>query len=86
MAPTTPPTTPPGRNGVTECFHESTRFAYKGSDRLYSLTDLPRECRVPHRMRSVGVAIYTTCGPDPLRLTRDHLVFTADAGPVRRTR
>jgi hypothetical protein len=36
------------------------------------------ECRVPHLVwRANGVAITTSCGATPLRLTADHLVFTA---------
>jgi len=77
---TTSPTAAPG--GTITCFHESTQFAYKRSANLYSLTELPSECHVPHRVKSNGVAIHTTCSVTPLRLTRDHLVFTVNAGLV----
>lgn len=78
---TVSPTTAPGASA--SCFHESTSFAYKAhNSRLYSLHDLPSECRVPHRVKQDGVAIVTTCGSNPLRLTRDHLVFTLESGLV----
>lgn len=78
---TVSPTTGPGASAP--CFHESTSFAYKAhNSRLFSLHDLPSECRVPHRVKRDGLAIVTACGPNPLRLTRDHLVFTLGSGLV----
>jgi hypothetical protein len=71
---------------VAACFHESTLINYKGQ--VFSLVDLqtmnkqPKECHVPHVVRSSGVSIYTSCSGmgiehnKPLRLTNDHLVFT----------
>ncbi len=47
------------------------------------LADLERhpECSIPHRVRSDGVRIETSVG-HVLRLTDDHLVFTAARGLV----
>lgn len=70
-------TTSPSSSGTT-CFHKSTSIVYKGLP--LSLSALPEDCRIPHRVRSNGVAIYTSCDNRPLRLTADHLVFTAASG------
>jgi hypothetical protein len=61
----------------TTCFHESTTITYKG--KAHSLSDFTShpECHVPHRVKSDGVRIMTTCSAVPLRLTDDHLVFTS---------
>ena len=61
------------------CFHEDTLIHYKEDQ--YTMEDLLNrnepECRVPHIVESVGVVITTSCGDEPLRLTEDHLVYTA---------
>ena len=60
------------------CFHKDTLIAYE--NREYNLAELEKfsECRIPHRVRAVGVVLHTTCNvAKPLRLTRDHLVYTA---------
>lgn len=74
-APTTtmgPVTTTP----APVCFHESTRITYAGSE--YSLAELALlpACHIPHQPTADGVSIRTVNGRR-LRLTADHLVFTA---------
>ncbi len=48
-----------------------------------TLADLEHhpECSIPHRVRAEGVRIETS-GGHVLRLTGDHLVFTAERGLV----
>lgn len=36
------------------------------------------ECKIPHILTSDGVRITSTCSQVPLRLTDEHLVFTAN--------
>ena len=80
---TSSPTSSPSGGSSTTCFHESTRITYKEkNNQQLTLAQLQtfKDCRVPHVIRlSDGVQIETTCntGNAPLRLTGDHLVFTA---------
>jgi hypothetical protein len=62
------------------CFHESSDIIYN-SNKITMQSALAGEhadeCHVPHVMQADGVKVATTCGPKPLRLTNDHLVYTA---------
>ncbi len=65
-----------------KCFHQDTLITYKERSHL-SIADLEQhpECRIPHRVRADGVRIETS-GGHVLRLTDDHLVFTAARGLI----
>lgn len=62
----------------TVCFHKDTMIEYE-SENFY-VENIPEklhdECVSPHTVKSDGVVIYSGCGTKPLRLTKDHLVFT----------
>jgi hypothetical protein len=64
------------------CFHKDTFITYKGTAAL-KMADLEHhpECRIPHKVIADGVKIDTDSGHS-LRLTNDHLVFTASRGLV----
>jgi vesicle-associated membrane protein 7 len=68
--------------GGTACFHESTQLTYNGKS--YSMQELEKstECRIPHVVTEDGLSITTSCGPTPLRLTKDHLVSSEIHGKV----
>lgn len=72
----------------TVCFHESTLISYKGES--FSLKQLKgrlvADCKVPHLVQARGVVIEASCSGTTarapqsrktLRLTGDHLVYTA---------
>jgi len=61
---------------IPVCFHEDSHISYNG--RVYGMKDFAKhsECVIPHVVTSDGVSIETSCGPRPLRLTPDHLVFS----------
>jgi hypothetical protein len=65
-------------SGSGVCFHESTLVQV--GERTLSLEEIraSRVCAIPHVVHSDGVVIHTSCPKSKaLRLTRDHLVFTA---------
>jgi len=60
------------------CFHKDTVVSYNG--RAHTLADFTKdhsECRIPHIVKSRGVIVHSTCASKPLRLTNEHLVFSA---------
>jgi len=61
------------------CFHEDTLIEYRGNHFTMEdfLNNNEPDCRVPHVVEAVGVVITTSCSGVPLRLTDDHLVYTA---------
>ncbi len=63
------------------CFHESSEIMYDAKDKITLQSALAGahsgECHVPHVIQADGVQVDTSCGPRPLRLTNDHLVYTA---------
>ncbi len=63
------------------CFHESTEITYDAKDKITLQSALAGEhsndCHVPHVMQANGVHVETSCNAKPLRLTNDHLVYTA---------
>lgn len=62
----------------TVCFHKDTMIEY--DSKHFAVENIPEnfqnDCVSPHTVKSDGVAIYSGCGTKPLRLTKDHLVFT----------
>jgi glycosyltransferase involved in cell wall biosynthesis len=64
-------------NCAGTCFHKDTVVTYEGREMGRRELEKHSDCRVPHVVRAVGVAVHTTCAAKPLRLTSDHLVFTA---------
>lgn len=77
---TTPASTVPSSSAP--CFHKDTLVTYKDQKNL-RLSDLEHhpECRIPHTVIADGVTIETNKG-HVLRLTDDHLVYTATRGLV----
>lgn len=73
-------------SSTTVCFHGTTEILYNSPDvsasfvleNLKGSSFLEKECRIPHIVKSDGVAIESDCDSSPLRLTRDHLVFTSE--------
>lgn len=63
-------TTPP------PCFHTSTKINYKGKEYTFEQIEAEPECFIPHVVRRKGVVITHSCSPEPLRLTKGHLVYT----------
>jgi len=63
----------------SKCFHEATVITY--NDEHLTLPALLAgrvpECVVPHVVSSDGVAVHTSCSAQALRLTPDHLVYSA---------
>jgi photosystem II stability/assembly factor-like uncharacterized protein len=73
-SPTDAPTTGPPTDAPVTCFHEETIFRY--NDAMYNVYKIPLDCHIPHKVRSDGIKIYTTCSKSPLRVTHDHLIYT----------
>jgi len=73
----TPATVNPGTISCGTCFHKDTVVTYEGREMGKSELEQHSDCRIPHVVRSRGVVVHTTCADKPLRLTADHLVFTA---------
>lgn len=75
---TTTATTTSSPSGTVSCFHESTSIKYNFN--IYTLKDFQsnknKDCRIPHIVKTDGLAIQTSCGDEVLRLTNDHLVYT----------
>ena len=72
----------------TVCFHKDSTISYKGESMTLAQLRGHAECAVPHEVVADGVRIETACSAQrALRLTADHLVFTARglaaAGSVR---
>lgn len=64
-----------------KCFHEDTVISYGGDTftlRTLKASKVAHSCHVPHVFNADGVKIRTTCfNGKPLRLTEEHLVYTA---------
>merc|ERR1711916_5181 len=68
------------------CFHAESLASYKGGAEMTMAELAARrepECLVPHTFVSNGVRIETTCHSSPLRLTHEHMVFSASQGLVQ---
>jgi hypothetical protein len=67
-----------GAGAAGKCFHVDSRISVHGRE-FGSLEELRSlsPCFVPHVFSAVGVVVFSSCGPRPLRVTADHLVFSA---------
>jgi hypothetical protein len=73
---------------ASTCFHKDSTIAYKGERLTLAQLERHAECAIPHEVVADGVRIETACDAHAaLRLTPDHLVFSAaglvPAGAVR---
>jgi len=68
-----------GGSSSSKCFHEDTVITYNNEQLTLPalLAGTVPACVVPHVKRSDGVAIHTACSAQALRLTPEHLVYSA---------